>query len=107
MVLDVEKAFMSVRDNGEGELSLKLALLWILYGVLLVRGRSSKKIQFQYIHIADNIKEFNQYPWGRVALDFLVKSFRKSMQGRVEIIEKNSIKTSHVDVQGFGYAIQF
>ncbi|KAL8470596.1 hypothetical protein ACS0TY_033230 [Phlomoides rotata] len=78
-LIDIENAFMKAKDGGEGDLSLKLALLWVLHGILLVKGHTSKKIETQYIHLVDDLDEFNKFPWGHVAFEFLIKEFRAAV----------------------------
>lgn len=62
--IDVENALKRAaeEDNDKGEKSLKLALLLFLYEILIVRDRTSKKIDVKYIHLVDDLKKFNNYP---------------------------------------------
>lgn len=59
-------------SRGESELTLKLAYLYMLFGILLIRDRSSENIDIMYLHLIDGLDRFNSYEWGRVVYDFLV-----------------------------------
>ncbi|KAL8526047.1 hypothetical protein ACS0TY_015317 [Phlomoides rotata] len=98
-IRDIERAFKKV--DGESEDCLKLGLLWILYGVLLAQRKDSKKMDMQYIDVVDNLEEFNEFPWGRVAFEFLVHDIRRSIG-----IGKKGRKSIGIDCNGFAYALQ-
>ncbi|KAK6137807.1 hypothetical protein DH2020_028448 [Rehmannia glutinosa] len=114
---DVVSAFKehAVKEKGKGYMTLKLALLYMLYGVLLVSGLT-KKLDKKYIYLVDNLKAFNAYLWGRIAYEFLVSDIRSCMSDRVEKFwkrkekKKAEKKKDHnmekFDVSGFTHALQ-
>lgn len=53
-------------------LSLKLAFLLILYGVLLIVGGKTHNIDMTYLHLVDDLKLFTSFPWGSVAYNHLL-----------------------------------
>ncbi|KAH6763321.1 hypothetical protein C2S52_020754 [Perilla frutescens var. hirtella] len=102
MLKDVEKAFSSV-SGGKGDLALKLALLYFLYGVLLNKTTrsSSYKInneQLQYLDLVEDLEKFNAFPWGRVAYHCLASSI---MLARHHLINRESHS-----IHGFCFALQ-
>ncbi|KAH6797692.1 hypothetical protein C2S52_022246 [Perilla frutescens var. hirtella] len=60
--------------GGAGEIFLKLALLYIVYGVIFYDRRLSRVINTRYIHLVDDIQLFDSFPWGLEAYDHLVES---------------------------------
>lgn len=111
-VCDIEEAFYSAtKDNrlAEGDVSLKLAMLWVLYGILLMKDRTTKKIDIKYIHLVDNLDEFNEYPWGRVAFDFLhndIHSCKTIARRDRHKDKKGKHLYTHIDIYGFAYVVQ-
>ncbi|KAH6766350.1 hypothetical protein C2S52_017333 [Perilla frutescens var. hirtella] len=91
-------------SGGDSELSLKLAFLFLLYGVVLMRDRNDTNIQMQFVHLADDIEKFNDYPWGRVSYEYLVKA----TLSRKEVLEKQlrQGKKAAYDAFGFLMALQ-
>lgn len=104
-LVDIEKAFMAHKQSshGGGELMLKLALLWFMFGALFCRHRSHKKISIKYMHLVDNIQRFNEYPWGLKSYEFFVKKLyasREKMAGT--LINKRAA----FDVNGLVFVLQ-
>ncbi|KAK6138988.1 hypothetical protein DH2020_027271 [Rehmannia glutinosa] len=103
------------KENGKGIMTLKLALLYMLYGVLLVSG-PAKKLDEKYIYLVDNLKVFNAYPWGRISYEFIVSDIRSCMSDRVQNFWKRKEKkkaekkkdhnVEKFDVSGFTHALQ-
>ncbi|XP_057810205.1 uncharacterized protein LOC131024694 [Salvia miltiorrhiza] len=98
---DVKEALLNVsRDHeGRGELTLKLALIYFLYGILFALDYK-KHIDVQYLHLVDDLLKFDAFPWGRVAYDFLVLvilSAQPCMGGP---------KVTMLRMQGFSFALQ-
>lgn len=98
---DIEKAFLC--HKGEGELKLKLALLCFLYGTLLA-GNANKRIDLEYLHLIDDLQNFNAFPWGRVAYEFLV-SFMLSTRVLMDKDRSKNLKPS-LFIYGFSVALQ-
>ncbi|KAL3650870.1 hypothetical protein CASFOL_007273 [Castilleja foliolosa] len=89
--------------EGEGEICLKLVMLYVVFGVLL--GQSySKKVDVKYIHLADNFDALNDYPWGRVAFDFLKSRTHDIMEEKLSKLLVT--KYQQFDVHGFIQALQ-
>ncbi|KAH6776194.1 hypothetical protein C2S52_013755 [Perilla frutescens var. hirtella] len=57
---------------GRSELCLKLALLYVMYAVVIIRYKNSKNIQMKYLHLTDDVEKFNAYAWGRVFYEYMV-----------------------------------
>ncbi|KAL3651760.1 hypothetical protein CASFOL_004762 [Castilleja foliolosa] len=89
--------------EGEGETCLKLAMLYVVYGVLLAQSHS-KKLDEHYIHLADTFEALNDYPWGRVAFEFLKTRTHDTMKDRVSTLKEK--KCEKFDVHGFFQALQ-
>lgn len=105
-VKDVYDAFAkeSADSGGKGDKVLKLALLLMLYSYLLVRHRTGKRIEVQYLHLVDDLERFNQFPWGVVVYQFLVTASHNC-----KTIIDNSLavdKKPTFDAYGFTFAIQ-
>ncbi|KAK6146876.1 hypothetical protein DH2020_017788 [Rehmannia glutinosa] len=93
---DIVTAFKeyNVKEKGKGNMTLKLTLLYVLYGVLLVSW-PAKKLDDQYIYLVDNLKAFNAYPWGRIAYEYLMSDIRTYMSDRVNVV--NRLKPSRAE----------
>ncbi|KAL8552980.1 hypothetical protein ACS0TY_001594 [Phlomoides rotata] len=107
-IKDIHTAFEKVDQCSED--CLKLALLLFLYGVLLGQ-HNNKNIDMRYFHLVDNISEFNDYPWGRVAFEYLIENIHCNMRVIIEgcSSEKTEKATNHekyIDCNGFIYALQ-
>ncbi|KAL3645806.1 hypothetical protein CASFOL_010986 [Castilleja foliolosa] len=89
--------------EGEGETCLKLGMLLVVYGVLLAQSHS-KKLDEHYIHLADTFEALNDYPWGRVAFEFLKTRTHDTMKDRVSTFKEK--KCEKFDVHGFFHALQ-
>ncbi|KAH6799273.1 hypothetical protein C2S51_035757 [Perilla frutescens var. frutescens] len=42
------------------------------YAVVMVRDKNSKNIQMKYLHLADDVEQFNAYACGRVSYEYMV-----------------------------------
>ncbi|KAL8528608.1 hypothetical protein ACS0TY_006158 [Phlomoides rotata] len=113
-VKDVQLAFLKSCkiDKGSGDEALKLALLWVLFGILLMKDKTTKKIDMKFVHLVDNLDDFNNYPWGRLAYDVLVKNMRKHMGPKSvtrrarKLTTKDKPTLPHIDVHGFANVLQ-
>ncbi|KAH6763318.1 hypothetical protein C2S52_020751 [Perilla frutescens var. hirtella] len=103
---DVKKAFLTAsRDNeGRGELTLKLALLYFLYGILLPRNGGITKSDMKYFHLVGDLEKFKAYPWSLVAYQFLVQSIL-SARARMDGLQVTNKKLD-IRINGFSYALQ-
>ncbi|XP_057810197.1 uncharacterized protein LOC131024690 [Salvia miltiorrhiza] len=101
MFKDVEEAFLDVSHDheGRGEVTLKLALLYFLYGVVLPAS-PTKKIDLHYLHLADNLEAFNAFPWGQVAHELLVSSMLSAR------LCMDSSRATRLVMHGFIFALQ-
>ncbi|KAH6756980.1 hypothetical protein C2S53_009214 [Perilla frutescens var. hirtella] len=104
--VDIYEAFKnySKTHKGSGSLVLKLALLYVVYGLLLNRDQLWKKIEIDYMYLVDDLNAFNKYPWGRVAYDHLVHWIHWA-RGNVDRLTVQSDRPS-TDVCGFFLCIQ-
>ena len=60
---------------------VKFAMLYFLESVLL--GKEPKnKIDDLHIHLLDNFKEFNNYPWGRSSFEATILSLKNTITRR-------------------------
>ncbi|KAL8535567.1 hypothetical protein ACS0TY_011264 [Phlomoides rotata] len=113
-VKDVQLAFLKSCkiDKGSRDEALKLALLWVLFGILLVKDKTTKKIDMKFVHLVDNLDDFNNYSWGRLAYDVLVKNMRKHMGPKSvtrrakKLTTKDKPTLPHIDVHGFAHVLQ-
>ncbi|KAH6809105.1 hypothetical protein C2S51_026888 [Perilla frutescens var. frutescens] len=92
------------KTRGNSVLSLKLAYLFILYAVVLPRDRKEKSLQMQYLHLADDLEQFEKYPWARVSYEYLLKSTLSRCRVINNIIRQQ--KSMAYDVYGFVLALQ-
>ncbi|KAH6757438.1 hypothetical protein C2S52_023431 [Perilla frutescens var. hirtella] len=103
---DIHKAFIKECKaiTGKSQNSLKLSLLYILYGILLIRDRKWKRFDLKYMHLVDDISNFNHFHWGEVAYEFLMRSTHHSR----ELLENKLAghKSLALDVNGFSLALQ-
>lgn len=114
VLLDIEKAFEEVgrKKKGKGTTVLKLALLYVLYGILLVRDRKSRRIDIRYIHLVDKLEAFNSFPWGRVVFEHLVEETRRCMKKQLKEYQKKKAidpdfnENMKFDYDGFTHALQ-
>ncbi|KAH6800392.1 hypothetical protein C2S52_000856 [Perilla frutescens var. hirtella] len=103
---DVVQAFNSEcrTSFGNSALSLRLAYLVILFGILLVAGGKSKSIDMTYLHLIDDLERFKSFPWGHVAYSHLVLRTHQSRRV-VDNIERLN-KRLTFDANGFMLALQ-
>ncbi|KAH6832014.1 hypothetical protein C2S53_000175 [Perilla frutescens var. hirtella] len=104
--IDIEKAFETTSEasNSGGDLTLKLAHLMILYGVLLCRDSMSKNINLRYLHLVDHLDRFDAYPWGLVSHDFFVSNLLASKEFMQIYLKKKT--QPKFDVYGYAFALQ-
>ncbi|KAH6815832.1 hypothetical protein C2S51_020652 [Perilla frutescens var. frutescens] len=103
---DIQKSFVQecVATRGESRNTFVLALLYILYGILLIRARKGKKIDLKYLHLVDDLSRFNYYGWGQVAYEFLVRTTHHAREIMDNLIAED--KNLAFDANGFAIALQ-
>ncbi|KAH6802833.1 hypothetical protein C2S51_034279 [Perilla frutescens var. frutescens] len=103
---DIDEAFdnYSSLHKGHGSLVLKLALLHVVYGLLINRDQLSKNIAVKYMHLVDDLDLFNNYPWGRVAYDFLVHWIHIARDNINQL--KQTCARPAIDICGFSISLQ-
>ncbi|KAH6794378.1 hypothetical protein C2S52_004855 [Perilla frutescens var. hirtella] len=103
---DIQKSFVQkcVATGGESRDAFLLALLYILYGILLIRAQKGKKIDLKYLHLADDLVKFNYYGWGQVAYEFLVRTTHRAQNIMDNLIAEE--KNLAFDANGFAIALQ-
>ncbi|KAH6787179.1 hypothetical protein C2S52_006731 [Perilla frutescens var. hirtella] len=104
---EIEDLFIGERNycGRAGEIFLKLALLYIVYGVILYHHRLSKVVNTRYIHLVDDTQLFNSFPWGLLAYDHLVDcthTTRDSLDCLLPLCGSQPI----IDAHGYFYALQ-
>lgn len=106
LLKDIKDAFLATsrEHEGKGELTLKLALLYFLYGVLLARSRRVNRIELQYLYLIEDVDNFSSFPWGRVAYDFLVSSIL-SVGDRMHGSDQVTYGRARIDIHGFHFAV--
>ncbi|KAL3614993.1 hypothetical protein CASFOL_040654 [Castilleja foliolosa] len=103
-IFDIEdKLKTKTKMKGEEETCLKLAMLYAVYGVLLAQSHS-KKLDEKYINLADSFDALNNYPWGRVAFEYLKSRTHDIMKDKRRTL--NEKKSNQFDVNGFFQALQ-
>ncbi|KAH6756839.1 hypothetical protein C2S53_000578 [Perilla frutescens var. hirtella] len=104
--VDIEKKLEATHKayHGGSETSYKLALLLLVYGILLVKDRTSKVVTLGYLHVIDDEQQFNTFPWGKVEYEFLIKSMEKARANLKCAVRKEEKRA--IDVHGFLYPIQ-
>ncbi|KAL8459383.1 hypothetical protein ACS0TY_036757 [Phlomoides rotata] len=71
-----------------------------------MKDKTTKKIDMKFVHLVDNLDDFNNYPWGRLAYDVLVKNMRKHMGPKSvtrrarKLTTKDKPTLPHIDVHG-------
>ncbi|KAH6782029.1 hypothetical protein C2S51_007322 [Perilla frutescens var. frutescens] len=103
---DIEKSFKAEcrASAGSSELSLKLAFVLILFGILLVHGSSNKNVDMTFLHIADDIQQFQLFPWGEVAYDLLVRQTHRAKVTVEKLLRTD--KKIQLECNGFSLAVQ-
>ncbi|KAH6769170.1 hypothetical protein C2S51_014506 [Perilla frutescens var. frutescens] len=103
---DIDEKFESYSDmhRGADSLVLRLAMLHIVYGLLLNRDQLSKSIELEYLHLIDDYHTFNNFPWGKVAYQFLVKSTHAA-RGNIARAKGSSSRPS-TDICGCSFVLQ-
>ncbi|KAK6152135.1 hypothetical protein DH2020_014770 [Rehmannia glutinosa] len=106
-VSDIVSAFKehARKEKGKGIMTLKLALLYVLYGVLLVSG-PAKKLDEKYIYLVDNLKAFNAYLWGRISYEFIVSENFWKRKEKKKAEKKKDHNMEMFGVSGFTHALQ-
>ncbi|KAH6833167.1 hypothetical protein C2S53_008110 [Perilla frutescens var. hirtella] len=97
---EIEKAFKAEcrASAGCSELSLKLAFLLILFGILLVRGSRNKNVDMTYLHLADDIQ------MGEVAYDLVVRQTHRAKFTLDKLLRND--KRIQLDANGFSLVLQ-
>ncbi|KAK2662025.1 hypothetical protein Ddye_000599 [Dipteronia dyeriana] len=88
----LEDVFMNASTNDDLTM-VKLALLYFLENVLLGREKGST-IDSEHILLADDLDQFNEYPWGRVCFEMTMKSLQNALKGRVQMLNDGNNKKS-------------
>ncbi|KAH6809107.1 hypothetical protein C2S51_026890 [Perilla frutescens var. frutescens] len=103
---DIQKSFIRecIATGGDSLDAFKLALLYIVYGILLIRARKSKRIDLKYFHLIDDLEKFNNFAWGQVSYEFLVRTGHRARDIPDNLIAEG--KTLAYDVNGFAIALQ-
>ncbi|KAH6793791.1 hypothetical protein C2S52_004268 [Perilla frutescens var. hirtella] len=103
---DIKAAFQKEcgKSGGRSLLSLKLAFLFVLFTIVLRRDRKEKIIEMQYMYLADDLKSFEDFPWGRVSYDYLVRATH-SRHVLIDNLLRQEKKMAY-DVFGFVLALQ-
>lgn len=86
---------------GDSERCLKLAMLYIVYGMHILED-PKKSIDLRYLHLIDDMDRFNSFSWGRVAFDFLIKHTIKSSNSLEQVYARGGT----LNALGFVYALQ-
>ncbi|KAH6755175.1 hypothetical protein C2S52_023659 [Perilla frutescens var. hirtella] len=86
------------------ETSYKLALLLVVYGILLAKDRTSKGVTLEYLHVVDDVQRFNNFPWGKVTYEFLIRSMEQARSCLARAIRKDERQA--IDVHRFLYPVQ-
>lgn len=104
---EVEEAFLRVSGDhkGRGELTLKLALLYFVFGILLPKDPRTAKVEVQYLHLVEDLEKFNAFSWGRVSYEFLV-SVVLLARVRMDSLEFATNKKARLLINGFVFALQ-
>ncbi|KAH6793473.1 hypothetical protein C2S52_003950 [Perilla frutescens var. hirtella] len=103
---DIQKSFIRECEATAGDSldAFKLALLYIIYGILLIRARKSKMIDLKYFHLIDDLEKFNRFAWGQVSYEFLVRTAHRARDILDNLIAEG--KTLAYDANGFAIALQ-
>ncbi|KAH6835898.1 hypothetical protein C2S53_018148 [Perilla frutescens var. hirtella] len=103
---DIEKAFeiACFACNDGGQLVLKLAHLLVLYGLLLCYETHCKTIDIQYLHVVDDLLNFEKYSWGSISYKFLVDNIVVA-RARLKSMLKKKMKPKF-DIYGFTFVLQ-
>ncbi|KAH6815332.1 hypothetical protein C2S51_020152 [Perilla frutescens var. frutescens] len=104
--VDIEKKLEAAHKAGQAgaETSYKLALLLVVYGILLAKDRTSKGVTLEYMHVVDDVQRFNNFPWGKVTYEFLIKSMEQARSCLARAKRKDGRRA--IDVYGFLYPVQ-
>ena len=66
-----------------GDEKKKMALLVFVVGVLMCNDKRIASIDQAYLDLVEDIKSFDQYPWGRVSFKYSVRQFQKDLRSKV------------------------
>ncbi|KAH6800894.1 hypothetical protein C2S52_001358 [Perilla frutescens var. hirtella] len=104
--VDIEKKLEAAHKAGHtgAETSYKLALLLVVYGILLAKDRTSKGVTLEYLHVVDDMQRFNNFPWGKVTYEFLIRSMEQARSCLARAKRKDRRRA--IDVHRFLYPIQ-
>ncbi|KAH6811396.1 hypothetical protein C2S51_025158 [Perilla frutescens var. frutescens] len=103
---DIQKSFIRECEATAGDSldAFKLALLYIVYGILLICAKKSKRIDLKYFHLIDDLEKFNRFAWGQVSYEFLVRTAHRARDILDNLIAEG--KTLAYDANGFAIALQ-
>lgn len=77
---DIHSKFVGeCRKDGNSVESLKLGLLYVVYGFLLGRDKFTDNVDLKYLHLVDDLDVFVNFPWGSVSYNFLVKQMHRAV----------------------------
>ncbi|KAH6779204.1 hypothetical protein C2S52_010441 [Perilla frutescens var. hirtella] len=104
--VDIEKKLEAAHKAGQtgSETSYKLALLLVVYGILLAKDRTSKRVTLEYLHVVDNVQRFNNFPWGKVTYEFQIRSMEQARSCLASAKRKDGRRA--IDIHGFLYPVQ-
>ncbi|KAH6783947.1 hypothetical protein C2S52_008906 [Perilla frutescens var. hirtella] len=104
--VDIEKKLEAAHKAGQAgaETSYKLVMLLVVYGILLAKDRTSKGVTLEYLHVVDDVHRFNNFSWGKVTYEFLIKSMEQARSCLARAKRKDGRRA--IDVHGFLYPVQ-
>lgn len=104
-VENIRTAFLNTSraNEGRGELTLKLAMLYFLHGALIA-VHPQQKIDFKYFGLVEDMQKFNEFPWGQVAYEFFVSFFLSAR--RLMDWSNSDYKKRTLVIEGFSFALQ-
>lgn len=102
---DIKRKFHEESSkDGDSQVSLKLAYVYIAYGVVLMDGRPTTRLNLDFMHLIDNLETFKQFPWGRASYQILVARTHDAKK-HIHDLESNG-KERKCEAQGFVYPLQ-
>ncbi|KAH6787286.1 hypothetical protein C2S52_006838 [Perilla frutescens var. hirtella] len=104
--VDIEKKLEAAHKAGHSraKTSHKLVLLLMVYGILLAKDHTSKGVTLEYLHVVDDVQRFNNFPWGKVTYEFLIRSMEQARSCLARAKRKDGRRA--IDVHRFLYPIQ-
>ena len=92
---NIKSVFANKTTIATDEEMVKLASLYFLEAILLALDMN-KYIDMDHLYLADNLDDFNSYPWGRLVFDKTISSLKSSL---------DTIKTSKATYQLGGFPL--